>query len=174
MRSIGSWLRSGTAPACAWASAPRSTTSRASRSRSRCRTSSSTCRRSTRCTSSPTWSTRSPDSKGYPMNAPTTPDLDLAVLHHLRGDIEGAEEGYRSVLAATPDNATALNNLGFAAAQSGRFDEAAALYERSIAVDDRATAHLNLGNVRAAMGDLEGGIAELSRATELAPSDTTA
>lgn len=108
------------------------------------------------------------------MNAPTTPDLDLAVLHHLRGDIEGAEEGYRSVLAATPDNATALNNLGYAAAQSGRFDEAVALYERSIAADDRATAHLNLGNVRAAMGDLEGGIAELSRATELAPSDTTA
>lgn len=54
----------------------------------------------------------------------TPPDLDLAVLHHLRGDLEGAEAGYRAVLAASPDNATALNNLGFAAAQSGRFDEA--------------------------------------------------
>jgi Flp pilus assembly protein TadD len=108
------------------------------------------------------------------MNAPMTPDLDLAVLYHLRGDIEGAEAAYRSVLDATPDNATALNNLGFAAAQSGRFEEAVALYERAIAVHDRATTHLNLGNVRAAMGDLEGGVAELSRATELAPDDVTA
>lgn len=109
-----------------------------------------------------------------PTTTPTPPDLDLAVLHHLRGDLEGAEAGYRTVLAASPDNATALNNLGFAAAQSGRFDEAVELYERSLAIEDRATARLNLGNVRAALGDLEGGVAELSRATELAPSDPTA
>ncbi|MGC0317170.1 tetratricopeptide repeat protein [Kitasatospora acidiphila] len=104
----------------------------------------------------------------------TPPDLDLAVLHHLRGDLEGAEAGYRAVLAASPDNATALNNLGFAAAQSGRFDEARELYERSLAIEEGATARLNLGNVRAALGDLESAIAELSRATELAPHDPTA
>jgi Flp pilus assembly protein TadD len=104
----------------------------------------------------------------------STRDLDLAVLQHLRGDLESAEEGYRSVLSVSPDNATALNNLGFAAAQAGRFEEAVTLYERALAADERATARLNLGNARAAMGDLDGAIAELVRATELAPGDATA
>jgi Flp pilus assembly protein TadD len=104
----------------------------------------------------------------------STRDLDLAVLQHLRGDLENAEEGYRSVLLASPDNATALNNLGFAAAQAGRFEEAVELYERALAADEGATARLNLGNARAAMGDLDSAIAELTRATELAPGDATA
>jgi len=108
------------------------------------------------------------------MDSSATRDLDLAVLQHLRGDLESAEEGYRSVLSVSPDNATALNNLGFAAAQCGRFEEAVALYERALAVDERATARLNLGNARAAMGDLDGAVAELTRATELAPGDATA
>lgn len=107
------------------------------------------------------------------MNAPAT-ELELGVLRHLRGDLEGAEELYRAALAAEPADPVTLNNLGFVIAQSGRFTEAVTWYEWALELDaDRAVAHLNLGNARAELGDLDGGIEELRRSAELAPGDPT-
>lgn len=74
--------------------------------------------------------------------------LDMALIHHQAGRLSHAEERYRRVLAARPDNAEATHFLGLAAYQGGRPDEAIDLMRESLAlVPDQPTYHNNLGIV---------------------------
>jgi tetratricopeptide (TPR) repeat protein len=103
------------------------------------------------------------------------PDLDAliaaAMAHHRAGRLTQAEEAYRAVLAVRPDHAGALHNLGVIVAESGRTDEAIALFDRAIAIEPAyALAHFNRANALRATGDVQGAAVEAYRQTvSLAP-----
>ncbi|CAM9688775.1 unnamed protein product, partial [Ectocarpus sp. 8 AP-2014] len=60
---------------------------------------------------------------------------NLAVLKQESGDIPGAIEGYRAVLAESPKNCVALNNLGVALLALGQQDEGLSMLEKSFELD---------------------------------------
>lgn len=63
-----------------------------------------------------------------------------------------------------------LRLLGYVRDRQGRLDEASAAYERAIAIDAADfEAWNNLGNVRAAAGDIPGAIAAIQKAIDLRP-----
>jgi superkiller protein 3 len=75
-------------------------------------------------------------------------------------------------LGLDPDDATAIQNLGFARAQQGRLEEAVADYERALALDpDQRMALVNLANAHNRLGHFEGATEPLRRALELDPED---
>jgi protein O-GlcNAc transferase len=72
--------------------------------------------------------------------------LTEAVACHKRGDLQGAERGYRAVLAKSPDHFDALHMLGAARGQAGHHAEAVELISRAIGIKpDSAEAQNNLG-----------------------------
>ncbi len=74
-------------------------------------------------------------------------------MDHARGRLEAAENGYREVLAAEPENARALHGLGVIALQTGYRSEAAGLLEQAVAVaPDFADAYCNLGYALRGLG----------------------
>lgn len=74
--------------------------------------------------------------------------LDAAFAHHRAGRLAMAEQGYRRILEAEPDEPTATHFLGLIAYQEGRYREALELIARAAALaPDYAEAHLNLGNI---------------------------
>src|SRR4029077_7561800 len=71
--------------------------------------------------------------------------LQQASVHHRAGRFSEAERLYRSILQARPDHPGVSNNLGLALKDQGKLDEAAATFQRVIAVKpDDAMAHCNL------------------------------
>ena len=57
-----------------------------------------------------------------------------ALATHQRGDLDQAEQAYRSVLLHAPEHAQALHYLGVIAYQRGQLDEAMPFLERSVAL----------------------------------------
>lgn len=89
-----------------------------------------------------------------------------SVAHEREGDIAAAERDLRSILAREPDNATALNALGYTLAnRTQRFDEARALISRALALDPDEPAILDsMGWVLYRQGELEQALDFLTRA----------
>ena len=74
-----------------------------------------------------------------------------------------------------PPSAPAHYNLGTALAVAGRLDEAAAEYERALALDPAyARAHANLGSVRLQQGRVAEAVARLEEAVRLDPANVEA
>lgn len=74
--------------------------------------------------------------------------MQQAIAAFQRGDWGEAERLGRSVLQRKADHFDALNLLGIVAAQTGRTQEAAALFGRAVAANPKdASAHNNLGNM---------------------------
>ena len=72
--------------------------------------------------------------------------LERAVAAHTAGNLAAAQELYRSVLEASPDNHVALHLLGVSFIQQGRPDRGIPLVERALLLKpDDAIAHFNLG-----------------------------
>ena len=66
----------------------------------------------------------------------------------LRSEWKGAVERFRVCLRVQPDHLDALNGLGQASFQLGRFEESAAAYERSLALrPDQPQVYLHLGAI---------------------------
>lgn len=79
--------------------------------------------------------------------------FERAVRAHHGGDLESAEEKYRSILATDPDHAPTLTNLGVLLARHGQLDEAVRMYAAAVAADPTmADAHFNLGNLYRRLG----------------------
>jgi tetratricopeptide (TPR) repeat protein len=86
----------------------------------------------------------------------------VASAHYQAGRLADAEEVYRAALAAAPDNAAIMLNLGVIAAALGRHQAAIDLFDTVIARKpryvsayyNRALACLTLGRCRAAIDDL--------------------
>ena len=83
--------------------------------------------------------------------------FDLALCREKMGDIAGAEAAVRDVLALEPDNATALNFLGYLFADHNRkLDEAVDLIRAALEIDPENGAYLDsLGWVFFRLGRLD-------------------
>ncbi len=105
-----------------------------------------------------------------PAGAALAEIIERAVALHEGGNLDQAEQLYRTVLEAEPRHAEALHLLGVAQHQRG--DHAAALRSINAAIaaqPDHALFHFNLGNVLAAMGSAESAVTAFAAATRLNP-----
>ena len=94
--------------------------------------------------------------------------LELALAHHAAGRLDQAEELYRRVLAAEPDNPDAMEMLGVAASQRGRHEEGLQLIDRALALRPTAADyHSNRGVVLIALERTEEAVDAFRRALEL-------
>ncbi|MDR5867669.1 tetratricopeptide repeat protein [Halomonas koreensis] len=109
-------------------------------------------------------------------------DARLRYLRAMRayqdGDLAGLEADLRAIIARDPDNANALNALGYTLADEdieGRLDEARELIERAHALAPDNPAILDsLGWVRYRQGDPEAALPWLERAWEAMPDQEVA
>ena len=83
--------------------------------------------------------------------------ITLSSAQDRAGDMAGSEESLRRVLAKEPDNATALNNLGyFLVERNERLNEALELIQRAVRVEPTNSSFLDsLGWVYFKLGQLE-------------------
>src|SRR5258708_25067299 len=81
------------------------------------------------------------------------PVFEAASTLHRQGNLSKASELYDRILAIKPDHFDALCGLGTVCLQRGKFDEAVALYRKSLGVDPKhARAHNNAGVALEALG----------------------
>ncbi|NOT26808.1 MAG: tetratricopeptide repeat protein [Acidobacteria bacterium] len=101
--------------------------------------------------------------------------LEMAVHFQQRGQLAEAEEVFRTILAAMPDEPVALHYSGVLAHQLDRHDEALSRIERSLAFEPgRADWHSNLGIVLKATGRIDDAAAAFRRAIALSPTHVNA
>jgi predicted TPR repeat methyltransferase len=97
--------------------------------------------------------------------------LEVALQLHRDGSLDPAENLYRKVIAAAPENLNALHYLGVLCHQQNRHAEAAESIQRIIDLDPQnADAHNNLGNVLEGLGKYSEAEACYRRAIALQPS----
>ncbi|UAW97925.1 tetratricopeptide repeat protein [Halopseudomonas nanhaiensis] len=99
-----------------------------------------------------------------------------AMLHEQQGDHAAFESDLRTIIADDPDNAMALNALGYTLAdRNERLDEALALIERAHAIDSDDPAIIDsLGWVHYRLGNLERAEAYLRQAYKAMPDQEVA
>ncbi len=82
--------------------------------------------------------------------------LAQAVQQHQAGQLQQAEQIYRTILQADPQQVDALHLLGVLAYQLGQHEQASAYIRQALRLKpDLAEAHLNLATVLQAQGQLE-------------------
>jgi tetratricopeptide (TPR) repeat protein len=103
----------------------------------------------------------------------TRAGMELAYCRQSQGDVEGAVSALRDVIAREPDNASALNYLGYLFADRNRdLEEAEGLVRRALARDPDNGAYVDsMGWVYYRMGRLEEARRELERAVALTRGD---
>jgi predicted O-linked N-acetylglucosamine transferase (SPINDLY family) len=102
-----------------------------------------------------------------------TEALTIALANHQAGRLDVAEQIYRRVLAADPDQPDALHLLGMVEHQRGQHAAAIELVARAAALAPAAAQyHRNLGDVYRAAGRTDDAVRCYRRALELAPDDT--
>lgn len=111
-------------------------------------------------------------------NNPDNTELLYArsLLNEKRKDMSGAESDLRQLLSLEPDNAAALNALGYSlTVNTKRFDEALALIEKAITLKPNDPAIIDsLGWVHFKRGDLEQALVHLQKAYEMFPDPEVA
>ena len=80
------------------------------------------------------------------------PTVETGLALQRAGDLRGAEQIYRAVLAKRPRESMAMALLGLVCCQTGRVEEAIALIEGAIRVDDRPFYQFSLGETLMACG----------------------
>jgi tetratricopeptide (TPR) repeat protein len=96
--------------------------------------------------------------------------LTAAIQHHQAGRLQAAEEIYRQILAAEPNQADAWHLLGVINAQTGNHQLAVEYIYRALTVKpDWAEAQANLGNALREQGKLDEAVSFLQRALQLKP-----
>ena len=90
---------------------------------------------------------------------------------HVRGDIKGAEAGYRAIIASTGGVPEAYSNLAIICKGTGRLDEAMTLWKQAVALKpDYPDAHFNLGNALKDQGRLESAATSYRKALAIKPA----
>jgi protein O-GlcNAc transferase len=98
--------------------------------------------------------------------------LDHAVRHHRAGHVQAAEQAYRQVLQAHPDQPDALHGRGVLAYQAGQYETALAYFGRALALRPESGAfHSNFGLACLALRRLDQAEAAFRRAAELLPHE---
>jgi predicted O-linked N-acetylglucosamine transferase (SPINDLY family) len=96
--------------------------------------------------------------------------LVIAIRHHQAGRVEAAEQIYRQVLQAEPNQADAIHLLGLLAHQAGKHAIAAQYIEQAIRLNgNTAIFHNNLGGAYHALHRNADAVACFRRAVELKP-----
>ena len=96
--------------------------------------------------------------------------MKIAVRHHQAGQLQPAEQIYRQVLQADPNQADALHLLGVIAHQVGQNQDAVDYIGRAIASNpNNASFHANLGDVYRALRQLGEAVAAYRRALQIKP-----
>ncbi|MFH2066173.1 MAG: tetratricopeptide repeat-containing glycosyltransferase family protein [Pseudomonadota bacterium] len=96
--------------------------------------------------------------------------LKAAVKCHQDGKLSEADRSYSAILEEEPDHADAWHLKGLIAYQSGRFEDAARLIQRAIAVNPGSPEfHNSLGAVQEALGDTVSSIRSYVKAIENRP-----
>jgi serine/threonine-protein kinase len=95
----------------------------------------------------------------------------LGAFYLKRGKAAEAEAPLRRVIELTPDNIRGLNNLGSTYFFMHRYEEAAAMWERSMAVGANFTAASNLGTYYYERGRYAEAARAFERAANLSPND---
>lgn len=98
--------------------------------------------------------------------------LVLSSAQERAGDFKGAEESLRRVLSKDPDNAVALNNLGYYLAERNeRLNEALEMIQRAVRSEPQNASFLDsLGWVYFKLGKLEDSFKYLSQAASRSPN----
>ncbi len=101
--------------------------------------------------------------------------FQLATLYEKAGNVEEMEKQFRLLLRSRPDDASALNYLGYSLADRGlKLAEARALIERAVALEPDNGAYADsLGWADFKLGDYAKANEELLRAAEMVDSDET-
>jgi predicted TPR repeat methyltransferase len=101
--------------------------------------------------------------------------LTMAIRLHQQGHLDIAEQSYRNILDAVPEQPDALHFLGVLSHQLGRSEEGVRLIRRALAqAPDHAGAHNNLGNILSKRGKPDEALAAYQKAIELDPGDVDA
>ncbi len=102
--------------------------------------------------------------------ATITEALSMAVAHHQSGRLQAAEQIYRQILAAQPDQVDAIHLLGVLAHQLGKHEIAVELIGRAIMLNgNEAVLHNNLGEAYRALSRNQEAAECYRRAVELKP-----
>jgi len=102
--------------------------------------------------------------------APSSDQLRDAMARHRKGDLKGAIERYRKVLAAEPRNPSARHGEGLVLEATGRIEEAATALREAASWPPPSPLHLfNLGRIEARTGHREEAIAAYRGAVALKP-----
>jgi tetratricopeptide (TPR) repeat protein len=101
--------------------------------------------------------------------------IQLSSIQDRSGQRAEAEKTLRAVLQREPDNATALNNLGyFLAERSARYSEALPLIEKAVSIEPLNGSFLDsLGWVQYKLGRLQEARGHLEKATQYARRNAT-
>jgi tetratricopeptide (TPR) repeat protein len=101
--------------------------------------------------------------------------ITLSSAQDRAGDINGSEESLRRVLTKEPDNATALNNLGyFLVERNERLNEALELIQRAVRAEPTNSSYLDsLGWVYFKLGQLENAERNLKEAARRNSTSST-
>jgi predicted O-linked N-acetylglucosamine transferase (SPINDLY family) len=96
--------------------------------------------------------------------------LAIAIQHHQAGRLQAAEQIYRQILAAAPDQPDTIHLLGVMSHEAGRHDAAIGQISRAIALKEgEPIFHNNLGEAYRAVRKIPEAIACYRRALELKP-----
>ena len=101
--------------------------------------------------------------------------LTAALTHHRSGELDRAEQIYREVLQADPNQADALHLIGLIAHQNDRSREAIDYIGRAIASNpNNAGFHCNIGEAHRALMELDKAVAAYRRALQIRPDSAKA
>jgi tetratricopeptide (TPR) repeat protein len=120
--------------------------------------------------------TQQPTAQQQATQSAAVPQTDAPVLAAessiASNDLKTAQSNLETYVAAHPDDARAIFDLGYIADAQNRLDDAVDLYRKAIAVNPKSfEAHLSLGLLLARQGKPEEARPELVAATTLDPGD---
>lgn len=119
--------------------------------------------------------TSSPPTVDVSGMSPTDAHVALGTQLAMNGDLDGAIAEFTQAVELSPNNATAIYNLGLAYESNGNAEEAYKYYSRAIEANPgMQVAYLNRGRVLAVAGKRQEAIADFTHAVELNSKDATA
>ena len=96
--------------------------------------------------------------------------LNQAIQHHMNGNLNKAEKGYRALVIKNALLPAAYSNLAVILKNAGKYEEAISLYKRALKIKpDYADAYNNLGNLQRKLGQLDEAITSCEQALKIKP-----